>query len=403
MENCPDKSKALKVLMDLFKTEKANPVHKLLAEGLKSKAFSALITPNYDLTIDHCLKASDCVSIVTDDDVKKYDGSPEAGVYYKIRGSAEDESSIVYTLSQEGELKRWRHDLLKDLTRDKTLIFLGYSGRDFDICPLIAFDNVYERIIRLHFGNPDAMSPYGNYLLNSNPKNAVITGDLCEFLQQLTGKMLQTKPGTTDFDPSMFNLTAAQLMQWRVAILDRLAYPILGKPLLRQYGTQFDPDFHDGMLAGFYGHEGSYKNGYLLCRKMARAQNRPLTAQLQSWVSAAGFAATYGNYFLAWLYARKAEKLLPLLEAEKDGSLQPMIWRMKLTFLMTRNQWYTRFKWERRRLKLLVQAQVIYDKLYDSLIQSGLWTERQVVTHMAERLKLPPKETLIAIRRSRLL
>lgn len=397
MENCPDKGKALQVLMDLFNTEQANPVHKLLAEGLKSNEFAALITPNYDLTIDGCLKGSDCVKVVNEKDASSFKEQCKGGAYYKIHGSVEDENSIIYTLSQEGDLQQWQHDLLKDLIEDKVLIFIGYSGRDFDICPLIAFDDLYDRVIWLHFGNLNTMSPYANYLLNSNSKNLVITGDLCEFLQKITGKILKAQPGKTGFDLSVFNFSPAQLLQWRVALLDRLAYPILGKPLLRQYEAQFEPDFYNTMLAGFYGHEGSYKKGYQLCSNMAREKNRPIGARVQSWISAAGFAATYGNYILAWQYSRNAEKLLPLLKAENDNALRLTIWRMQLTFLMTRNQWYTRFKWKKQRLKLLAQAQVIYDKLYDSLIHSGLWTERQVVTHMAERLKLLPKEKPLSL------
>ncbi|MDB5088545.1 MAG: hypothetical protein JWR09_2539 [Mucilaginibacter sp.] len=199
----------------------------------------------------------------------------------------------------------------------------------------------------------------------------------------------------TKFDAELFSLTKAELIQWRIAVLDRLAYPVLGLPLLKLYSDQLDPVFFQNAQAGFYGHRGNYKAGYKLCAKMANDQSPLLQNQIQSWITAAGFATTYDNYWLAWRYAANAERLL--LDLKDNPAMELTFLRMKLTFLMIRNQFAGRLKLTWLQKIIQKEATAAYELLYDQLIHTGLWTERQIVTHMAERLNPPQKKQPLSL------
>ncbi|MDB5088544.1 MAG: hypothetical protein JWR09_2538, partial [Mucilaginibacter sp.] len=99
MENCPNKTNALKVLTKVFSTKKSNKIHRLLVDRLIKKEIAALITPNYDMTIDQRLERSACAKIKTKDDIWQMDQQKVDGVYYKIHGSADHPDSIIFTLS----------------------------------------------------------------------------------------------------------------------------------------------------------------------------------------------------------------------------------------------------------------------------------------------------------------
>jgi hypothetical protein len=126
---------------------------------------------------------------------------------------------------------------------------------------------------------------------------------------------------------------------------------------------------------------------------MARDRRLEVSDRIQQLISAAGTFSAYGNYLASWFYAKKAERLFKV--SERSISSETLLLRMKLTFLMTRNQYYEKLKLRVLQRRLIDEATVIFNDLYDRLIHDGAWGERQIVQHMAERLKLVvPKKPL---------
>lgn len=291
MEACPAKEQALAVLQAEFSTRKSNPAHVLLASKLADGTLSSLITPNYDLTIDEALKGK-VHPVVHDKDISP-DGGP---VYFKIHGTADDKDTIIYTLRQEGELKSWKYKLLNHITEDKTIIFLGYSGRDFDICPMIAVEARYHNIIWLHYGSLDLLSPYAHYLLNGSASNLLVTGDFCSMLNKLFGTALRCTIGESQFKAARFGLTPGELLRWQLALLDRLAYPNLGMPLLETRKTELSKAEYLAYKSSFCAHHGLYRKTARICLKRARNKGLNIETRLQEFISAAGTYSAYGHY-----------------------------------------------------------------------------------------------------------
>ncbi|HYH08206.1 MAG TPA: SIR2 family protein [Thermoanaerobaculia bacterium] len=129
----------IRVLASLLDAPSFNANHLLLAELLGDGC--AVITTNFDLLIE---RAAAHLGV-------------DASALFKIHGSIDDPDSLMLTIDQVNDgLSRDRTEHLRHLTRDRTLLVLGYSGLDqLDLMPELA-RCAYRRVLWINHRNEPA-------------------------------------------------------------------------------------------------------------------------------------------------------------------------------------------------------------------------------------------------------
>lgn len=143
LELAPDKNKVLKFLRELCFNCNPNNIHLFIAELFRKELIQVVITTNYDRCIEKAYKQltnMELPTIYLENHYKNQKLHSSLPFLFKIHGSIEGpEQEIIFSLYQEGqELVGWKKELLKQIISGKEILFLGYSGYDFDICPMLA-------------------------------------------------------------------------------------------------------------------------------------------------------------------------------------------------------------------------------------------------------------------------
>lgn len=166
-------------IIDYFSVcDKPNIYHLYLAEMIKKGHF--VITTNFDYLLELALLQSDVpkrdiIPVITRSDYENF-SDPEKlfregkKTVYKIHGSTKNiitdegtRSSLITTIEALGKNKEgisifqiepYKHELFKNITSDRTLIVMGYSGSDdFDMVPsLLSLSNI-KNLVWVNF-NP---------------------------------------------------------------------------------------------------------------------------------------------------------------------------------------------------------------------------------------------------------
>jgi hypothetical protein len=164
-------------------------------------------------------------------------------VYFKIHGTAtpEAENTIVCDLEAEGWPAKWKRDLLLEVTSGRTLVVLGYSGRDFDICPdLVNYTEQIQTVwLQPHRGT---LQPNARRVLEERD-GMVVEGDLVEFLRLLIDPHLAVPaPSPKPVRLDDFDLSCTD--EWRLNLLNWIACP---KLLFESFAEIVDkPEPHRG-------------------------------------------------------------------------------------------------------------------------------------------------------------
>lgn len=188
-----DKKKVLQLIYRLLGSNcQPNSIHFFIAELLYKDKISAIITPNYDIAIekayeDHTngkklpiiYQKNQYENIAKENGKQNIYNSPSR-LLFKIHGSIDaPPEEIIYSLSQEGqELPFWKKKLLKKLLTGKDVLFLGYSGYDFDICPWL-FREADIPINKIYWSVDDEnkLSPEAKGLLKKY-RSELLLGDM---------------------------------------------------------------------------------------------------------------------------------------------------------------------------------------------------------------------------------
>ncbi len=130
----------------VLRSDEPNPLHDFLAEGFLTRRIPVIYTTNQDMLIEKALKN---LGWLGGKDYQLYDGvslpnSNSAGAreprIYHLHGTValHRDESIRATLRQVGNAldSRFRQALLRDLAR-YPFCFIGYSGQDIDIRPVL--------------------------------------------------------------------------------------------------------------------------------------------------------------------------------------------------------------------------------------------------------------------------
>ena len=154
MERCPETDTLRNLVKELFLATRPNPVHEVFAESVLNGSLESIITTNYDCCLEMALAEKlrcavgpvmgPICRIVKPEEVP---ADPKR-VYFKIHGSSDDLAgeTLVFRLQQEAALPPWKRSLLRSLLEGRTLLVIGYSGRDFEICPEIPLAKTHQVI-----------------------------------------------------------------------------------------------------------------------------------------------------------------------------------------------------------------------------------------------------------------
>jgi hypothetical protein len=127
-------------LLKLLIGVQPNRHHLAVAELLRSGHLTTVITTNFDENIEHGIQAvagrpaQRCVSIGDYTDAN----TTRPSEVYKLHGTISDPASMSATLSQTAILPKEKATLLRSLLTEKAVLFVGYSGNDDDIWPVIS-------------------------------------------------------------------------------------------------------------------------------------------------------------------------------------------------------------------------------------------------------------------------
>lgn len=234
-EVCPNQSKARDFLISLYDCRIANPVHSLIAEATENGLVESIITTNYD----HCFEAA--FSAFPHTPLKIVSNETQANstaissgeiLLFKVHGTADFHSdSLIFTLRNEGLLPIGKRTLLSNQMSNALCLFVGYSGLDFDLCPLIA--QLPGTEIFWIGREPEPHTTNAKHLLN-DANGTYIYGDMLEALAKWTGIRCRATLARNFITPAdirrVFN--EEELAIWRVALFNALGFPKMALQVL---------------------------------------------------------------------------------------------------------------------------------------------------------------------------
>jgi len=200
-ESCGQIDAAKRMLFDYFGCRAPNDIHKFLIEQMAAGGISSIITPNYDDCLDKAARSIGFDSyhpVIYENEVS----DDTTGQCFYIHGciTGRDYSELIVTMSDEKVMPHWKKELLSKLVRGRYIIIFGYSGLDFEICPVLqelAGDGICKGVI---YNNRD---PYekSKYNIRSileqgysgKNNNLYLQGDIFDFLNMLFGSSLSLK------------------------------------------------------------------------------------------------------------------------------------------------------------------------------------------------------------------
>lgn len=386
LEVCPKPEAAAALILDLYGKETPNLLHEALARSLRQGKISSLVTTNYDCCIETALNQTTggpVEKVVIENDCSAVNSW--STLYFKIHGSSEAglEHTAIRTLAEECLLPRWKRGLLERLLRRKTVVFVGYSGRDFELCPEIA--RISPRKIVWVTRAPSPPSVNARALLQKTTSH-ILHGDLNAILGEWLGSAPATlTTGMTAATKQAIEnrFTTDQFREWRLAILIRIGAPVLALRTLDS-APHIDPIVsqrqrgHIQVSAGRYRHAARYFlqasiKQYRSCGGESAADAlldtcdayRIYGAVARSWVSFAGAVLLAGPKSRAKMFLK-----LGLLIFTAQGFLSLRL----LTPLR---------RWLRRRSVMVLK------KCATKGLATGNWLDFQQAGLLAKRMQIP--------------
>lgn len=392
----PAKDKLPQIVKSIFNNSQSNSAHDLLASKLNDGVLSSIITTNYDLAFDDYFKKCGFNQFIRNyDEYKIWKHQNDKRSYFKIHGTAEDgyESSLIYALEQEGILEPWKEELLNELLKNKTVIFICYSGKDFDICPLIANMEIPIKVIWLHrcldLNNEKEknLTAYGQYLvIKKNDSRLIYFKGIDQFLEKFFNIKLNLQMGTSQFIPSKhFTLTESELYEWQFNILNTMACPSIGMPLVKSLKPKLNKEYYNQILIDMYAHTGEYIKAANGCLDISKSYAKDSKQHITTLIKASDFLLYSGYYFKSYYYLFKAKKLTNL-HFSTDNDLILVINSSELVLWMRLNQIFERKKKYFITNYISKRIDALKPK-FEQLNKSGLWNLRQGIQHNLERLK----------------
>jgi len=259
---CPRTDILAKVLPSLFYPKKPNIIHKAISALVQTKIIASIVTTNYDNALEASFPAKLIKVIINESDIRTIHYTN--GLLFKIHGSADPKNtwSMVYQLSQEGEMARWKSKFLKQLLNGKTLLVVGYSGFDFEICPEIISSHV-KNVIWISRDPPESISHNAERVLLEK-KGFLLVGDLQDALLALGSTFKKQRPRFRDSNLSKIlshDLTKAELQLWACRVLSPPGYASYAEKIAREMYNDSIPESNERGLSSLYLGDALFSKG----------------------------------------------------------------------------------------------------------------------------------------------
>jgi len=380
MECYPQQNKLPSILHRIFKKEAFNSFHESFCQKLRQGIFNSIIIPNYDLAFDKKLATLNFTNCIYRYDQYKSKNIAGFESLFKIHGTAENnsEGTLIFTLSQEKNLETWKVEFLTELIKDRILIIIGYSGRDFDICPVIK-ELGYDKILWVE-RNTDSLTAYQKELIKAKSTNEIFNGDFSRFLKKFFNEDIFLQPSSDPFIPEQyFILNTKERLKWQIDVLDRMACATFMRFPLKELKGKISEGEWVKYQCSLYGHTGEYKKASKEHINLAQCFQENSKEHINALIGTSGSLLAYQNFFSAYKYYKKA-KALTKKYFPNDNERLLVLLTTEIVFWSKIQQIFPPFR--RRILKKLRKLQSIVDNLRDN----ASLDERQIIQLNLERL-----------------
>lgn len=163
-----------------------NRNHRIIVELAKCGWISHIVTTNFDLFLEKAFRISgfsESKNSFGDKSLLKTFKFKNIEIpLLKLHGCISEPSSLIATIRQFAiGLPEIKQDLLLSIIDKKPILFIGYSGSDFDISPVL-FDSKMNEIWWLSRGKKSGMNPKRERIMSKFKSNEIIM-DISEFLE----------------------------------------------------------------------------------------------------------------------------------------------------------------------------------------------------------------------------
>ena len=314
--DCPCISPIKEMLFEYFSHRQYNILHYSLIELMLRGDISAIITPNYDECLNLAARElyqneyKSRLKIITKEiDTPDIVDNPTNTILY-LHGCVCDEiNELIVTMSDEKSLPKWKINTLSKLLQGRELLIIGYSGLDFEICPVLfnlIKNGSLKRIIynkyvpfvdkedNINSQNQIAVASLTYNINNvlsvetmSASKNVFIVGDIIETINQFFGTAI--KGLEFDFDSAEFLEKLEQVLAvdpksrllWVLRILARMGCAKQGIKLIMAMQILNNPEGFIREIvwiaAAILYRAGQYKDAsklYCVCMRNIDAKGR---------------------------------------------------------------------------------------------------------------------------------
>ncbi|WP_440955386.1 SIR2 family protein [Methanosarcina sp. Mfa9] len=406
LECCPNNQKLVLIIKRVFEIDISNPIHKIIADALIDGKFRGIVTPNYDICLDKLLPEEKGIKrIVTENDFQSI-GSTIKKYYFKIHGSADDKEgeTLVYSLSRESCLPNWKRNLLLDMIKGNSLLIVGYSGLDFEICPEIlkmpvtnVLWNVREEIDTLE-DIETKLSPNAS-LLSKEMQGYFLVGDMQTLFSSLTNHSIDLKWGKTSNDllNSFKNeFTEFEIGIWRASLLNKIGCASLALKAseeLLAMCPQKEIDLINirKQKAQSLYHNGKYHQSAKEYYQIAEKSNSFPSLRVALLLDSCNAYRVYGGFFRSIFCLIKVKKEIckvtePKAFKELNGKCalkEIFILRHLFQIAKTINVKFAKYSIQKKATNLLQIAS-------KNSLETGNWFDFQQVRHWAERMDIDP-------------
>jgi len=414
MEKCPEPVQLVALLTQIYNLTRYNNIHRLVAESLITGKLSSIITTNYDCCIDKAL-ADLCgcpVGTVMGPVTRIFTETPFTSppfrrararepVYFKIHGSADDTTgqSLVFRLRHESSLPSWKRSLLKSIVQDRTLLVVGYSGLDFEICPEISSlkpSRVFWNVLC-----ESDITPNARRVADENA-GEIIVGDMRKFLSGVLGSV-NAIVGSPQVDIEAIllrNFSRESLLLWRARLLNSLSYGKAALTVIQELiATTSSPvaktvEVLEEQARALH-YIGAYKSAALTYEKatlVAKKSQLPDETIYDLLLSSCDNWRCYGGFLKASKRLREAETLAAESRLNRADLLAAA--NLKHVLLLRRNyQVADLFGASRYKNRIRRKAEILFRVSAEALLSSGRWFEVQQLRLWADRFDLPADVT----------
>lgn len=288
----PDQEAARDWLTQLFGATAPNSIHISVARICRDHG-AHVITTNYDGLLEAAGRqvGLQWCTLVDEDDEHL---DPSAPNLFKIHGSISNRNSLLFTMSHEAPLPSWKASHFDRLTRDRVVIVVGYSGKDFEICPALLGSKA-NAVIWNVFDDPRKSgfpSENAEHLFANRADAVAVIGDMHHIFQ-----VQPQRPSSVDealLDQFFSALSPSDFARWQIGLLDSIGAATQAKQLLVSERRHFTRQDISRAKIGIAYRNGRYLSSALHALQTEISQTTPLDDRLFS--IAIGTAFRFRNY-----------------------------------------------------------------------------------------------------------